>query len=294
MVFSLVDARRRAAPAAVVLGTGEIASAVAVHLHRAGWSVVLSHDPHPPVLRRAMAFHDALWGDPATVDGVSAVVVERITDLLTLPPRRDEVAITRMGLVDLMITGRLDLLVDARLLKQAAVPDLRHLAEATIGLGPGFVAGGNCDVAVETRPAVAGRRLIAGATAAADGVPPPLGEVGAERFLRAPEAGAWRTALAIGTRVYRGMVAGHLGRRPLTVPMDGWLRGLVRDATEVAAEVKLVEIDPRDRWRARWTGIDERGRAIAEATAAAALDLRAAPRPASSARVMPFVLPPTE
>jgi xanthine dehydrogenase accessory factor len=47
-------------PLALVLGTNEIASAVAVHLKAAGHCVILSHDSFPPVIRRAMAFHDAV------------------------------------------------------------------------------------------------------------------------------------------------------------------------------------------------------------------------------------------
>jgi hypothetical protein len=47
-------------PLAVVMGTNEIASAVAVSLIRAGIPTVLSHDPYPPVIRRGMSFHDAL------------------------------------------------------------------------------------------------------------------------------------------------------------------------------------------------------------------------------------------
>jgi hypothetical protein len=53
-------------PFAVILGTNEIASAVAVYLHRAGYRVVLSHDPVPPVIRRKMAFHDALFDEPSS------------------------------------------------------------------------------------------------------------------------------------------------------------------------------------------------------------------------------------
>jgi hypothetical protein len=48
-------------------------------------------------------------------------------------------------------------------------------------------------------------------------------------------------------------------------PIDGMLRGIVRDSTVVPAGVKLLEIDTRGR-RAAWTGIDERGRTIAQAT----------------------------
>jgi xanthine dehydrogenase accessory factor len=60
-------------------------------------------------------------------------------------------------------------------------------------------------------------------------------------------------------------VLGHLSGVPIAAPRDGILRGIVRDGSEIAAGVKLLEIDPRGRF-AQWTGIDERGRAIAKAT----------------------------
>ncbi len=78
MTLSTGPAASLSSRVAVVMGTSEIASAVAVHLHRDGWRVVLSHDPHPPVIRRRMAFHDALFGDPAEVSGVSGVCAETI------------------------------------------------------------------------------------------------------------------------------------------------------------------------------------------------------------------------
>jgi hypothetical protein len=66
-------------------------------------------------------------------------------------------------------------------------------------------------------------------------------------------------------RTFKGFVAGHLDGAPVLAPIDGVLRGIVRDSTVVAAGVKLLEIDARGR-DARWIGIDDRGRAIAEAT----------------------------
>jgi xanthine dehydrogenase accessory factor len=103
------------------------------------------------------------------------------------------------------------------------------------------------------------------------GTPPPsdkLGDVGAERFTYSPFAGRWRTPVEIGTRVYKDLALGHLSGTPVVAPRDGVLRGIVRDGSEVAAGVKLLEIDPRGR-HAQWTGVDERGRAIAKATLAA-------------------------
>ncbi len=280
-------------PLAVLIGTNEVASAIAVHLGHAGWGVVLSHDPMPPVLRRGMAFHDALWGEGPALEGVSAIAVESLIEMLAVTASTEAVAVTRMGLVDLMPLGRFDLLVDARLQKYAVTPDLRPFAAATIGLGPGFSAGVDCDVAVETRPDRLGHLLTRGSTAAPDGSPPLLGGHGEGRFVRAAEAGHWRTAFTIGTRVFRGQIVGRIGREPVTAPMDGVLRGLVRDDTEVPAEAKLIEIDPRGRWQAQWSGIDPRGATIARAVvrAAAALDVDVRTRTLSLAAPFPHRSP---
>lgn len=212
-------------PCAVILGTNEIVSAVAVFLHHAGWAVLLSHDPSPPVSRQGMAFHDALYGG-------------------------------------------IDILVDARMQKRETVPDFRNLARLTIGLGPGFAVGVNCDAAVETRPSGNGTLLYRGMTEPADGIVPLLGGVGAERFRHAEASGRWHTAIPLGKQVFKGMLLGRLGDIPVPAPMDGLLRGSVRDGTEVPAGAKLIEIDPRGR-AARWQGIEERARRIAEATFAA-------------------------
>lgn len=259
---------------AVILGTNEIASAVAIQLARLGYCVVMSHDPDPPVIRRKMAFHDALFGDSVQIEGMTA---ERVDDgmqaykALREPSR---VCITRLGLLDLLAVREIDVLVDARLQKGRLTPDLRRLARLTIGLGPGFSSKFNCDAAIETRPRKIGLLMDGGWTDAADGVASLLGEVGADRFIYSPFAGRWLTPVEIGTRVYKGLVLGHLSGQPVLAPRDGILRGIARDGIEIPANVKLLEIDPRGR-HAQWTGTDERGRAIANA-ALAAVELQGA------------------
>ncbi|MGE5261556.1 MAG: hypothetical protein ACM3MH_11850, partial [Actinomycetota bacterium] len=52
----------------------------------------------------------------------------------------------------------------------------------------------------------------------------------------------------------------HLDGATIEAPIDGRVRGIVRDSTRVPERAKLIEIDPRGR-RSQWTGIDERGRA---------------------------------
>jgi xanthine dehydrogenase accessory factor len=253
---------------AVILGTNEIASAVAVRLHRAGFGIVLSHDPLPPVIRRKMAFHDALFDDDVTVEGIVARRADNGLEIRTSLAQSSGVTITELGLLDLIVVQAIDILVDARMQKYLATPDLRRLGRLAIGLGPGFAGGVNCDVAIETKPGKAGQIIRQGCADQPDGVSRRLGGRAGERFVRADLTGRWNTAIEIGTRVFKDFIVGHLGNEPVRAPFDGILRGIVRDGTEVPAGVKLLEIDSRGQ-RASWTGTDDRGRLIANAVAEA-------------------------
>lgn len=258
---------------AAILGTNEIASAVAVELHRSGYGVVLSHDPVPPVIRRKMAFHDALYEDDVRVDGIRAGRAESGVDVRK-GLARGEVLVTPLGLLDLIVLGPIELLVDARMNKYQVTPDLRRLARLTIGLGPGFSGGTNCDLAIETRPGKEGQVIQHGPTDAPDHTPRDLGGVTTERFVHSAVPGRWHTAIEIGTRVYKDFHIGFLGCEPIRAPFDGIVRGVARDGTEVPAGVKLLEIDPRGRG-ADWTGLDARALVIAKAVGRA-LTFRAA------------------
>lgn len=263
-------APRQTSRLAVILGTDEIASAVAHRLIGAGFGVVLSDAPDRPVIRRGMAFHDALHGELVSLEGLSAVRADSASQAYFAACRRDRAVVTDLGLVDLLPIARFDVLVDARLSKYAVIPDLRHLAGVGIGLGPGFVVGTNCDVAIETHPERAGV-VVRGATRAADQVPASLGAFGGERLVYSTRPGRWHSAHEIGMRAFKGMHIGHLAGEAVVAPIDGIVRGLARDGAEVPMGVKIVEIDPRRRGEAQWTGIDDRARTIADATAAVAV-----------------------
>jgi hypothetical protein len=253
-----------AEPYAIVLGTNEIASAIAVRLSWEGCRVALSHDPFPPVIRRGMAFHDALYDDRAEVDGIVGQRADSAIEIVQALAAPGAVAVSALQLTDLITLRTPAFVVDARMQKHQVTPDLRGVARRAIGVGPRFRVDHNCDIAVETHPARTGDLVAAGETLRADGVPRALGGVGGERFLYSSADGVWRTPLDIGAPVFRGYVLGYLDGAPLRAPMDGFLRGIARDGTFAPGGVKLAEIDPRGR-HACWTGTDARGRAIAGA-----------------------------
>ena len=211
-----------------------------------------------------MAFHDALFEDRATVEEIEGERAEDAMGLMNVLSKPGHVAVTAMGLVDLIAIRAPSVLVDARMQKHRVNHDLR-VAPLAVGLGPNFQVGVNCDIAVETRPSRNGRLVTIGSTEPADGVASLLGGLGKERFVYSEQAGIWRTAIEIGARVYKGVLIGRLGDQPVHAPIDGVLRGSVRDGSPVPGRVKLIEIDPRGR-NAQWTGIDERSRSIAIAT----------------------------
>jgi hypothetical protein len=239
-------------PYVVILGTNEVASAIAIVLRRAGGRVVLAHDPIPQVLRRGMAFHDALFGDPAVIDGVQAERADTTLEVGALVTCNSGVVVTTLGLLDLITLDRLDVLIDARLQSTTAKPDLRWLARISIGLGTGFRSDDNCDVAVDPPEAA----------------PAPLGETGARQTVRSAMRGIWRTPVEIGTHVFKGFVVGHLDGVAIRTPIDAVITGAVRDGTEVMRAADLVEIDPRVR-ETQWRGVDARGQAAAAAVLAA-------------------------
>lgn len=256
---------------AVVLGTNEIASAVAVKLRKAHFGVILSHDPNPPVIRRGMAFYDALFDDHAVIHGVAGERAETALEIADAVARNNCVAVTPLQLCDLLALRRIPVLIDARMQKRLVTPDFRYYVGLAVGIGPNFTIGENCDIAVETRPARSGAIVAQGSTEHYDGAPHTLGGVGRERFVYAASDGVWHTPLDAGACVTRGQPLGNLAGISIRAPLDGVLRGVARDGVFVPAGAKLIEVDPRGR-RAKWTGLDARGRPIADAVLLAIRD----------------------
>lgn len=255
-------------PLALLLGTNEIASAVAARLNQARFAVVLCHDAFPPVIRRGMAFHDVLFGEARDVGGVIGCRAESIADVVRIHRAPSQVAVTAMHLTDIIAFRYPAVIVDARMQKHLVTPDLRGVAGIAVGIGPRFAVGHNCDVAIETHPCETGAIVAQGTTRNADGKARNLGGAGSERFVYSDQEAVWHTPLDIGTRVYKGLQLGSLGGAPVLAPLDGALRGIARDGVRVPANVKLLEIDPRGR-HAAWTGMDERGQAIAASVVSA-------------------------
>ena len=246
----------------LVLGAGDMGSAVAHALHGAGFAVAIADDPAPTHPRRGMAFADALWDGHVHLAGLDAVRIDASTELAEQLARRTAIAIAALPMRDVLSAVTWHALVDARMRKRITPPDRRGLAPLSIGLGVGFVAGTNCDLAIETSWDALGQVVRDGATLPVRGEPRAIGGVGRERAVYAPVAGVVRTSLRIGDRVLAGDPVLDLRGAVLHAPLPGVLRGLVRDGVRVAAGAKVLEVDPRGQSELCF-GLAERPRHVA-------------------------------
>lgn len=234
----------------VVLGGGDVGSAVAHRLYLSGADVVLVDECAPSHPRRGMAFTDAWFDGAATLDGVVGLLVAEATDLSGQLGVVDAILCSTAATDAIVEVLRPDALVDARMRKRTVPEDSRALVPVVIGLGPGFTPGSNCSAAIETAWSDSlGAVLREQPTAQLAGEPRPLEGVGRERFVYAPQAGVWRTRARIGDRVATGheigVISGSAGACAIRAPLDGALRGLSHDGVSLRAGQKLLELDPR-------------------------------------------------
>lgn len=253
----------------LVRGVGDVASAVAHRLHLDGHYVALHQGGTPPLVhRRAMAFADA-WFDGSTI--LAGIRAER-RDTPGNDWRAPGIIVFACDFEALLPDLHCQVLIDARMRKRAVPEDQRGLAPLVIGLGPGFVAGENVDWAIETSwGAQLGGLLLEGATLPLTGEPRLIGAVGRERIVYAPCSGMLHTYAEIGAEVIQGAVVAEIGGLPIATPIAGTVRGLVHGDIVVPEGTKLLEIDPRPRDKANFSGLGERPGRIAEGIAAALL-----------------------
>ncbi len=253
----------------LIRGTGEIGSAVAVALFRAGIQVVLHDRPRPSHGRRCSALTDALFEGRAALEGVTAKYARALDDLPYMLACGRAVPVTDQEFVSVSQALRAEVLVDARMRKHVVPEVQRGLATLTIGLGPNFVAGESVDLVVETAygPDL-GRVIDVGPSKHLVGDPQPLAGHGRERFVYAPVGGAFHTALDIGGAVSVGDFVGFIGDVPIRAPLSGWLRGLAHDGAEIESGAKIIEVDA-SAVATSLGRIGERPRRIAEAVVAA-------------------------
>ena len=143
-----------------------------------------------------------------------------------------------------------------------------EMAPFVIALGPGFSAGKDCHVVVETnRGHYLGSVITHGEAAPNTGVPGVIGGQSAKRVIHSEVAGVFTGVRSIGDIVKEGRCSGHeIDGVDVLSPLDGVLRGILDDGLTVPVGFKIGDVDPRGSVEHCFT-ISDKGRAIAGGSA---------------------------
>jgi xanthine dehydrogenase accessory factor len=245
-----------------IKGAGEMASAIAWRLYMANIrKIFMMEIPCPLAVRRGVCFCEAIHEKSKTVEGVEAIKADRVDDVEQIWDK-EKIAV----LVDPEWISREklqpDVILDAILAKKN-LGTTRMEAGLVIGLGPGFVAGNDVHMVIETnRGHNLGRIITSGSAEADTGVPGDIGGYTEERVLRAPAGGVFRAGKAIGDSVKKGEIVGEVAGTEIRTRIDGVIRGLIRSDIKVTQGLKLGDIDPRGDKNLCFT-ISDKARAIA-------------------------------
>jgi xanthine dehydrogenase accessory factor len=228
----------------LIRGAGDLASGVAARLHRCRFPVVMTELPEPLVVRRIVSFAEAVYEGEVQVEEI-------------LARRADDIAEARLALSQGVIPVLVDpeaacrtvlaptVLVDAIMAKRNTGTTIND-APLVVALGPGFTAGVDCHVVVETnRGHGLGRAIYAGSAEPDTGHPGEVGGKTGERILRAPVTGVVQAKAAIGERVVEGQVVAKVEDHAVRAATAGVLRGMIRSGTHISHSVKIGDVDPR-------------------------------------------------
>jgi len=253
----------------LVRGAGEMASGVGLSLNHAHFQVVFTEIETPLSIRRGVSFCEALYRDRMVVEDGEAVRAEDPDQVLKAWSAGKMAVLVDP---DLKCLPRLEpqVVVDAVLAKKNLGLTM-NLADLIIALGPGFTAGQDAHVVVETnRGHNLGRLIYHGQAEPDTGVPGEIaGETG-RRVLRAPAEGGLETDHEIGDRVRAGEIVARVAGRPVRSELEGVLRGLIRPGTLVRPGLKIGDVDPRGRREFCWT-VSDKARAVGGAVLEAIL-----------------------
>ena len=229
----------------LIRGGGDLASGVALRLHRSGFHILITELPQPKVVRRLVSFAEAIYQGETSVEGVRACCARDIPSALAISSRGD-IPVLVDPEADVRQAYQPAVIVDARLTKRP--PELSlDIAPLVIGLGPGFIAGVNCHAAIETnRGHFLGRVIWEGAPEQDTGIPDTVAGHREDRVLRAPASGVFHAHAAIGDSMDAGELIADVDGHKILAPFRGVLRGLLHSGLAVKAGLKVGDLDPRN------------------------------------------------
>lgn len=283
-------------------GAGDLATGIIHRLHRAGHRVIALETDYPAAIRRQVSFCEAVYDGSAAVEGVTARLVPALTDAeidtetysgindTPAAPIASEKwdssaieAVLEAGEVPLLIDPKgesiallkPDVVVDAIIAKKNLGTTI-NMAPLVIGVGPGFTAGQDVHLVIESMRGHNLARIITDGMAQPNtGVPGNIAGFTSERVIHAPAAGYIHDIRKIGDIVQKGDEIARIYPDkesydnalseyvPVNATITGIIRGLIREGYYFREGFKIADIDPRESELSNCFTISDKARSIA-------------------------------
>jgi xanthine dehydrogenase accessory factor len=283
-------------------GAGDLATGIIHRLHRAGHRVIALETDYPAAIRRQVSFCEAVYDGSAVVEGVTARLVPALadaeTDTETYSGENDTPAAhivsekwDSSAIEAVLEAGEVPLLIDQKgesiaLLKPDVVVDAIiakknlgttiDMAPLVIGVGPGFTAGQDVHLVIESMRGHNLARIITDGMAQPNtGVPGNIAGFTSERVIHAPAAGYIHDVRKIGDIVQKGDEIARIYPDkesydnalseyvPVNATITGIIRGIIREGYYFRKGFKIADIDPRESEITNCFTISDKARSIA-------------------------------
>ena len=283
-------------------GAGDLATGIIHRLHRAGHRVIALETDYPAAIRRQVSFCEAVYDGSAAVEGVTARLVPALADAETDTEKYSGIndtpaariasekwdssaieAVLEAGEVPLLIDSKgesiallkPDVVVDAIIAKKNLGTTI-NMAPLVIGVGPGFTAGQDVHLVIESMRGHNLARIITDGMAQPNtGVPGNIAGFTSERVIHAPAAGYIHDVRKIGDIVQKGDEIARIYPDkesydnalseyvPVNATITGIIRGLIREGYYFREGFKIADIDPRESELTNCFTISDKARSIA-------------------------------
>lgn len=248
----------------IVRGGGDLATGTIHRLWASGFSVLVLESDKPAAIRRQVSVCEAIYDGEAIIEGMKCIKINE-------PNQAED--ILKQGFVPIIADAegksieqlKPDIVIDAIIAKRN-LGTFRNMANLTIALGPGFEAGNDVDIVIETkRGHNLGRIIKKGCAFPNSGIPGNICGYTAERVIHSPADGIIKNIRHIGDIVKKDEPIAEIKNSGIIIKatIDGILRGLIRDGYEVTKGFKIADIDPRKEEINNCYTISDKARCIA-------------------------------
>lgn len=227
----------------LIKGAGDLASGVAMAFYNSGFQVLMTEVKQPTVIRRSVAFANCIYEGKMAIEGVTAIHVteENYSDYL----ENSNIGVIIDPEARIKEKYKPDIIVDAILAKKNLGTNIDD-APIVIGCGPGFTAGKDCHLVIETkRGHHLGNIIKQGKAIENSGIPGIIEGRGLERVLYSPVAGKVEHIKKLGDIVEQDDIILKVDGVPVKSPFKGVLRGLIVEGMIVPEAMKIGDVDPR-------------------------------------------------